>query len=96
MSEAAFSVSFSNFKKCRPEVAGDVIFGAALAYVGVDVRAKLGDSRLNRGRIIRLWPTGPVLRTCVQNLLTFYSRPETVIVTSYPAGLWGRESQISL
>ena len=43
---------FSNFDKCRPEVAGD---GAALNDVGVDVHPKLGDSRLNNGRITRLF-----------------------------------------
>ena len=48
-------MAFSNFDKCRPEVAGDVISGAALVYVRVDVRAKFGDSRLNNGRIIRLF-----------------------------------------
>ena len=45
----------SNFDKCRPEVAGDVISGVALGYVSMDVRAKLGDSRLNNGRIIQLF-----------------------------------------
>ena len=33
--------------KTQPEVAVDVISGAALDRVGVDVRAKLGDSKLN-------------------------------------------------
>ena len=45
-------------------------------YIGVDVRAKFGDSRLKTGRIIRLFPTGPVLRTLVQYLSTFCSRPK--------------------
>ena len=44
-------------------IAGDVISGAA---VSVDVLVKLGDSLLNHGRIIRLLPAGPVLRTFVQ------------------------------
>ena len=39
-SQAAVSgVFFSNFDKCRPEVAGDVISGPALVNVGADVRA---------------------------------------------------------
>ena len=41
----------SNFDKCRPELAGEVISDATLAYVGVDDRAKFGDSMLNSGRI---------------------------------------------
>ena len=33
--------------------------------------------RLNSGRIIRLFArAGPILRTCVQYLMTFFSRPE--------------------
>ena len=38
--------------------AGGVISGMALDYVGTDVPASYGDSRLNSGRIIRLfvWP----------------------------------------
>ena len=45
---------FSNFDNCRPEVAGDVMSGAALVYVGVDVPTKFGDSRSSRSRDIRL------------------------------------------
>ena len=45
---------FSNFEKCQPEVASDVISRAALVYVGVDVCAKFGDSRSNRSRDIQL------------------------------------------
>ena len=48
----------------------------ALDYVSTDVSAGFGDSRLHSGRIIRLCPAGPVLRTCVQYLITFCSRPE--------------------
>ena len=51
-SEAAFSAVFSNIDNCRPQIASDVISGVSLGYVGVDVRAKFGDSRLNSGRII--------------------------------------------
>ena len=54
---------FLNFDKCRPEVASDVISGVALFYVGMGVRAKFGDSRLNSGQIIRLWPGGRVFCT---------------------------------
>ena len=42
------ATDFSNFYKCRPEAADDVISG-------LDVRVKLGDSRLNSGRIIQLF-----------------------------------------
>ena len=45
--------SFSNFAKCRPEVAGDVVYGKTVFYVDVDVRATFGDSPLNSGRIMR-------------------------------------------
>ena len=48
----------------------------ALDYVSADVPAGFGDSQLNSGRIIRLCPAGPVLRTLVQYLITFCSRPE--------------------
>ena len=34
---------FSNFDKCRPEVAGDVVSSVALVYVDADVHAKYGD-----------------------------------------------------
>ena len=43
---------FVNFDKCRSEVAGDVISGLAVDYVGTDVRATFGESGLNSGRII--------------------------------------------
>ena len=43
---------FSNFDKCRPEVAGDVILNAAVDKVGMNIRVKFGDCRLNSGRII--------------------------------------------
>ena len=38
---------FSNFDKCRPEVAGGAMSSVAIYKVGLDVHAKLGDSRLN-------------------------------------------------
>ena len=66
-SDAAFSAIHLSFGKCQPEVAGDVISDTAVEWIGVDVRAKFGDARLNSGRIIRLFPlAGPVLRTYVQ------------------------------
>ena len=46
---------FPNFNKCRSEVAGDVISGVAVDYVGMDVRATFGESGLNSGRIILLF-----------------------------------------
>ena len=46
---------FPNLDKCRPEAGGDVISGVTLDYVGTDVPAGLGDSRLNSGRTIRLF-----------------------------------------
>ena len=45
----------SKLDKCRPEACGDVISGMVLDYVGTDVPAGLGDSRLNSGRNIRLF-----------------------------------------
>ena len=37
------------FNKCRPEVAVDFISGVAVDWIGMDVRAKVGDSKLNGG-----------------------------------------------
>ena len=51
----SFSTVISNFSECRPDVAGDVRSGMTIESVGMDVRAKFGDSRLNGGRIIRLF-----------------------------------------
>ena len=42
----------------------------------LDFSASFGDSRLNSGRIIRLRPAGPVLRTFVWYSVAFCSRPE--------------------
>ena len=47
-SKSAGYVSAVFCDKCRPEVAGGVISGEAVEYIGVDVRVKLGDSRSNR------------------------------------------------
>ena len=43
---------FPNFDKCRLEVAGDVIFGVTVDFIGMDVRATFGESGLNSGRNI--------------------------------------------
>ena len=55
-SEAEFSAVFRTLitAGCRLEVAGDVKSGATFDFVA-DVPAKLGDSRSNSGRIIRLF-----------------------------------------
>ena len=53
---------FAIFDKHRSEVAGDVTSGVAVDYVVMDVRATFGESALNSGRSILLWPAGPVLR----------------------------------
>ena len=44
---------FSNFEKCWPQVAGDVISCTALEYVGMDIHAKLDDSSSNGSRGVR-------------------------------------------
>ena len=54
-SEVALLAVFPNFDKCRPEVAGDVVSGVAVDWVGLDVCVRFGHSRFNRGRIIRLF-----------------------------------------
>ena len=59
----AIGGSIFNFDKCRPKVADNVISGMALYYVGMDVRTKFGNSRLNCGQTITLWPVGRVLRS---------------------------------
>ena len=43
---------FSNIDKYRSEVAGDIISGAAIDYVGTDVCATCSGSGLNSGRNI--------------------------------------------
>ena len=54
--ETAFSAVFRD--NCRPEEADDVISGVVVDCVGMDARAKFGDSRLNFSRIIRLFACG--------------------------------------
>ena len=46
---------FPNLDKCRSAVAGDVISGEAVDYVGMDVCATFAESALNSGRIILLF-----------------------------------------
>ena len=41
---------FSNFDKCRSEVAGDVKSGVVIDPTGVKALVKFGDSRSNRSR----------------------------------------------
>ena len=48
-------VRFSNFDKCRPEEAADVVSGMALDQVGMNVVGKVDESRQSNGRIIRLF-----------------------------------------
>ena len=59
---------FSNYDNRSPEVAGDVITCAALDYVGMDVNGKFGDSRLNSGRIIRLFVRSDSLYALLRNI----------------------------
>ena len=46
---------FFELDKCRLEVAGDVISGVAVDYVGMNVRASFGETGLNSGRIILIF-----------------------------------------
>ena len=50
--EVIFSAVFANFDECRSEVAGDVLSGVAVHYVGMDVRSTFGECGLNSGRFI--------------------------------------------
>ena len=45
---------FPNFDKCRSEIAGNIMSGVAVQYVGEGVRSTFGKSALNSGRIIWL------------------------------------------
>ena len=69
LTEAAFSADFSNFDKDRQEVASDVISSLAVEKVGIDVRVKFGDSRLNS-------PLDRFLHIFVLHSVAFCSRPE--------------------
>ena len=73
--EGWFFGRFSNFDKCRPEVADDVIFGVAETMVDINLHVKFGGSMLKSGRIIRLL-SAPALRNFAQYLITFCSRLE--------------------
>ena len=53
VTDGTFDV-FSKCHKCRPEEAGDVIYGAAEDWVDTDVRVKFGDARSNCAGDIRL------------------------------------------
>ena len=54
VSGASFSALFSNVDNFRPEVYSDVISGVNPTGMGVKVHVKLGVSRSNRSRYIRL------------------------------------------
>ena len=73
---SAFSAVFSNFDKCRPEVADDVIPSVAGKHVSMDVCVKFGNYRLNSGRIIRLSKSRPFFQTVAQYFVAFCCRPE--------------------
>ena len=68
----------SNFDKCQPEVAGNVISGVAVDFVGSDVRAKCSVSRLENDRIIRLFGRSDPFYAILYSryLIAFCSRPE--------------------
>ena len=83
--EAAFSIVFSNFDKCRPEAVSDDISGVAVE-VGMDAHVKLGDSRLNSGRTIRLY-TGRTRFTLVCSILLHFAADRKQLVIKCPAGL---------
>ena len=53
--ESGIFSHFPNFDKCRSQVAGDVISGVVVDYVGMDGRATFCESGLNSGRIILLF-----------------------------------------
>ena len=77
-----------NFDECIPEVVGDVISGAVIEWVGMDVRVEFGASRLNSDRIIRLVAglTRFYAHTC-SVYLHFTALQQKQLVVSYPAGL---------
>ena len=63
----------------------------------LDARAKCGYSRLNNGRFIQLWLTGPVLRTFMQYLMAFCSRQETAsdVVSGRFVGPFVHDQQVN-
>ena len=57
-SEVALSARFPYLDKCRLKVAGEVISGVTVEWVGMDGRVIFGDSRSNRSReSLTLWWT---------------------------------------
>ena len=75
-SEAAFLAVLFNFDECLPEVVGDVTFSMDADYVGMDVCVEFGNSKLNIGRIIRLFAGRTWLCTFVQYLIALSSQRE--------------------
>ena len=58
---------------CRSEVAGDVISGVAVDYVGMDVRATFGESGLKNDGIIGLFGRpDPFYASLLKQLATSY------------------------
>ena len=51
-----FRAFFSNFDKCQPEVADEIIFSATVNLVCLDIRVKFGDSRPNYSILCQLHP----------------------------------------
>ena len=78
---------FSNFDKCRPEVAGDISSGRALYYVGTDVSASFGNSRLYSGRTIRLLVRLDPFCALLCSIYLHFATTREELVMSYPAGL---------
>ena len=46
------AVFLKKFNRCRPELAGEVVSGMTVDWVGLVVRVKFGDSTLNSDRIM--------------------------------------------
>ena len=80
-----FSLSFTR----RPEEDNDIISGVAIDYIGMDDHVTFGDSMINNMIIkINSLPAAPVLRTFVQYLVTFCSRPDDA--SDFISGsIWG-------
>ena len=73
-----FGCFFSNFDKCRPEVADDFKSNVAVQQFGMDVCMKFSNSTLNRGLIIRLVAGWSQLGTYTQYSIAVSSRPEVI------------------
>ena len=87
---------FFNFDKCCPVAAGDVISGRAVESVGMDVRAKFRDSRLNSDQIIQLFGRPDLYHALLCSILLHFAADRKQLVRSYLADLWGRLSTISM